>query len=88
MQLLKFFLEWGKHGLGFLWVPYIILSAWLLIQAGIASRSGWYQNDNVSGYKEGKENIRFWKSRKFYGFLAITVAAIIIHFGIKYEWFD
>lgn len=83
MHLLKFFLEWGKHGLAFLWVPYLVVSAILLIQAYRGSKSGWYQNDNVSGYKEGKENIRFWKSHKFYGWIGITVAAVIIHFVIQ-----
>lgn len=32
MTLLKFFLDWGKYGLGALWLPYFILSAWFWYQ--------------------------------------------------------
>lgn len=82
MYLLKFFLEWGKNGLGFLWVPYIALSAWFLYQTYKARKSGWRQ-DTLAGTTEGKEPISLLKIGAFKFFLALTGFAIIIHFVIQ-----
>lgn len=88
MQLLKFFLEWGEKGLGFLWVLYIAVSAILLIQAYRGSKSGWTQVNDFTGTKSGKENLSFWKANKTILWYCLTFGAIIIHFGIQNEWFD
>ena len=84
MTLLKFFLDWGKNGLGFLWVPYISLSIWFLYQAYVASKSGW-REDSINHHAEGDENIPFYKQTMFYYFLALTVAAIVVHLLIRSE---
>lgn len=85
MYLLKFFLEWGKNGLGFLWVPYIALSAWFLYQTITALRSGWRQ-DNLGGTKQGKESVSIWRIGAFRYFLGITVIAVIIHIAIQISY--
>lgn len=88
MHLLKFFLEWGKHGLGFFWVVYAGLSIWFLYQAYVGYKSGWYRIDKQGVRTEG-QRLKWYEYHKFsIFFLGITLAAIIIHFGIKYEWFD
>jgi hypothetical protein len=85
MYFLKFFLEWGKNGLGFLWVPYIALSAWFLYQTITALRSGWRQ-DAIGVKKEGKEPVSIWKIGAFKLFLALTGFAIIIHIAITLSY--
>lgn len=82
MTFLKFFLEWGKHGLAALWLPYIIVSIILLYQYFKARKSGWYQNkDGVNTAGTGK--LPWYKYHTLVGWLIITGVAIIIHFAIQ-----
>lgn len=82
MTFLKFFLDWGKHGLGALWLPYIIVSIILLYQHFKAVKSGWYQN-KAGVNTQGKGKLKWYQYHKLMGFFAITIAAIIIHFAIQ-----
>lgn len=83
MTLLKFFLEFGKHGLGALWIPYALVSGWLLYQAVRASKSGWKQQKKDGTTDYGKENIPIYKTAQFIGVLILTVIAVIVHFAIQ-----
>lgn len=83
MYILKFFLDWGKNGLGALWLPYIGLSIWFLYQTYKAKKSGWRSDSVSGGHQEGTESVNIWKIGAFKFFLAITVAAIIIHLVIQ-----
>lgn len=82
MTLLKFFLEFGKNGLGALWIPYIGLSIWFLYQTYVAYNSGGTQQV-PGGRIDDNEKTSLLKIGAFKFFLAITVAAVIIHFMIE-----
>lgn len=82
MQFLKFFLDWGKHGLGALWLPYIFVSVILLYQYFKARKNGWYKN-SPSGNTAGTGKLPWYKYHTLVGWMLITLAAIIIHFVIQ-----
>lgn len=87
MFLLKFFLEFGKHGLGALWLPYIGLSIYFLYQAWQGYKSGWYKVDKATGITSGTEKLKWYQYHKFsFLWLGITAAAIVIHLLIQSDY--
>lgn len=87
MFLLKFFLDWGKHGLGALWLPYIGLSILFIYRSAIAYKSGWYKVDPVKGITSGKEKLKWYQYHQFAIYwVAITIAAIVIHLLIQSDY--
>lgn len=81
MQLLDIF-DLGKHGLAWLWAPYIIVSIILLYQHFKAVKSGWRQ-DKDGVHTEGSGKLKGYQYHKLVGWILITIAAIIIHFAIQ-----
>lgn len=86
MTLLKFFLEFGKHGLGLLWLPYIGLSLWFIYQTWKASTSGGKRQLPGGGYVYDEKKTPVYKIPQFWFFVAITVAAIVIHLIIQPDY--
>lgn len=82
MYLLKFFLEWGKNGLGALWILYFGLAAWFIYQTITALRSGW-RKDTLAGTTQGEKSVPIWRIGAFRFLIAITVIAIVIHLVIQ-----
>lgn len=83
MTLLKFFLEWGEHGLGALWLAYFIpmgIVGWQVYK-------GWNQpygrNNPTTGKWEQLADKTGFKNNLKYFLIAFTVAAIVIHFLIQ-----
>lgn len=83
MKLL-FFLEFGKHGLAALWIPYGLVTAWLLIQTVIAHNSGGYKQ-GAQGQAPTLDNKKtpLWKIPQFKGAIILTIIAIVVHFCIQ-----
>jgi hypothetical protein len=83
MQILKFFLDWGKHGLGALWLPYLIVMAILGYQVYQAHKSE-YGNYDVKGqWVKISDTTPLLKINQFKGMIVLTVIAIIIHFSVQ-----
>lgn len=86
MTFLKFFLEFGEHGLGLLWFPYIGLSGWFLYQTWKAHGSGGKRQLPEGGYVYDDEKTPIHKIPQFWFFVALTVAAVVIHLMIQSDY--
>jgi len=80
---LLFILEWGKHGLGALWLAYAIPVTIWIVQTIKAVKSGWVQDAPTTGHSEGKEKLSIGKYHKLWYILAASIAALIIHLVIQ-----
>lgn len=85
MYLLKFFLEWGKYGLGFLWVLYAGLSAWFLYQMSQQMKKGGTKQSRDGIIYDNKKT-PFYKTNGFKLWLFLTSITIIIHFMIHSDY--
>tara|TARA_R110000868_G_scaffold29391_2_gene109255 strand:+ start:693 stop:953 length:261 start_codon:yes stop_codon:yes gene_type:complete len=85
MTLLKFFLDFGEHGLGALWIPYIVLSIHFLYQTWRAHESGGTQQV-PGGVVNDDDKTPIHKIPQFWFFVALTVAAVVIHLMIQSDY--
>lgn len=87
MTLLKFFLEWGEHGLGFLWVIYAGLMIWFAYQ----TYRTWYNSETRITDLPGGQRIEEKNQPKmslveiptFWFMVALTIIAGVVHFIIE-----